>query len=261
MSLSHDILAAAVLEDANSALRREAREVGDGAARPLAHQVVERAPDEQEEQQHGRRIEIGVRPRDHRLEEAQQCREDDADGDRHVHVGAAHAQRAPGRAEERPAGIGDGGQCDQRRDPVEEIARRLVRAGPDRDGEQHDVAGGEARDRHCRHQLAHHRVALALGGGIDHVVVVAAGADGRRKIGGEPLAGSKVTRTRRLERLTRAASTCGSAQRPVSMLRMQEAQCASGTANSSCRVPSPSGRLSATSAAASFSTPPSAGGS
>ena len=43
-------------------------------------------------------------------------RKQDSKRDRHVHVEAAGLERGDGGAEERPAGIGDGGQCDQRRD-------------------------------------------------------------------------------------------------------------------------------------------------
>ncbi len=40
--------------------RLEPGKIGDGAARPLAHQVVERATGEEEEEQRCRGVEIGV---------------------------------------------------------------------------------------------------------------------------------------------------------------------------------------------------------
>ena len=83
---------------------------------------------QQEEQQHDRGVEIGVLRVRCGLHQRHAERENDADRDRHVHVGAAHAQRLYRRAEEGPAGIGDGGQRDHRREPVEEIARRALRS-------------------------------------------------------------------------------------------------------------------------------------
>ena len=59
--VERDVLAAAVVDDAHGAARRQPGEVGDGAARLLAHQVVERAADQQEEQQRDRGVEIGLR--------------------------------------------------------------------------------------------------------------------------------------------------------------------------------------------------------
>ena len=59
----------------------------------------------------------------HRLVEAERGGERHADRDRHVHVGAPAPQRRPGRGEERPPGIGDRGHADQRREPVEQLAR------------------------------------------------------------------------------------------------------------------------------------------
>ncbi len=130
-------------------------------ARPRA--TIEIAADQQEEQQRDRRIEIGVLAGIHRLEQAHARDQADADGDRHVHVGAAGRKGCQRRAEERPAGIGDGRQCDQRREPVHQVAGRdphaLDMARPHRDREQHDIAGGEPGHRHRAQQFALARVA------------------------------------------------------------------------------------------------------
>ncbi len=85
-------------------------------------------------------------------------RQHDADGDRHVHVDGAGPERPQRALEEGPAGIGGRRQGDQRREPVEEVARRRVDvaaiAGPDRDRKQHDVHRGEAGDAEATHQAA-----------------------------------------------------------------------------------------------------------
>ena len=126
-----------------------------GGAGPFAHHVIERASDQQEEQQRDRGVEIGVRAAVNRFVQAQREGEQDADGDRNVHVGPAVAQALPGRAEEDAARIGKGGQRDQRRNPVEQVAGCGLRAGPDRDRQQHDVAGREARDGERADQFRH----------------------------------------------------------------------------------------------------------
>ena len=59
---------------------------------------------------------------------------------------SAVAQALPRRAEEDASGIGNGGKRDQRRNPVEQVAGCRLRAGPDRNRQQHDVAGREAGD-------------------------------------------------------------------------------------------------------------------
>ena len=56
------------------------------------------------------------------------------------------AQALPGRAEENASAIGNGGKSDQRRNPVEQVAGCWLRAGPDRNRQQHDIAGREASD-------------------------------------------------------------------------------------------------------------------
>ena len=147
------------------AARREPGQSLDGRARPLAHHVVERTADQQEEQQRGRGVEIGVRAVMDGLVEAHAEGQQDADRDRHVHVGAAVTQRLPGRAEEDAAGIDEARQGDRGRQPVEEIARLGIGARPDGDRQHHDVAGGEARDRQRPHEFAQSAV-LRRGVGI-----------------------------------------------------------------------------------------------
>lgn len=82
-----------------------------------------------------------------RLEQRHADRQQNAQGDRHVHVERAHPQGRQGGAEEGLAGIGDRRQRDQRGKHVEQVAGfgRDVRdvAGPDRNRKQHDVGGGE----------------------------------------------------------------------------------------------------------------------
>ncbi|MBA7640636.1 hypothetical protein ES703_48307 [subsurface metagenome] len=94
----------------------------------------------------------------HGFHHAHAEREDDAYRDRHVHVDAAGFQRAPGRLEERLAGIGRRGQHDQRRQPVEEITLfgQHVRdvARPHRDRQHHHVHGGKGRDAQTAQQEA-----------------------------------------------------------------------------------------------------------
>ena len=136
------------------AARRKPGQSLDGRARPLAHHVVERAADQQEEQQRGRGVEIGVRAVMDGLVEAHAEGQQDADRDRHVHVGAAMTQRLPGRAEEDAPGIDEARQGDRGRQPMEEIAHLGIGAGPDGDRQHHDVAGGEARDRQRPHEDA-----------------------------------------------------------------------------------------------------------
>ncbi len=112
---------------------RPSRLLGRGRARG-AHALVEKAADQQEEQQR----DGGSRNRHARCRakvsyRLMPVREDDAERDRHVHVGAPRSQRRAGGAEERLARIGDGRHRDQRREPVEQVARagrHVARRGP-----------------------------------------------------------------------------------------------------------------------------------
>ena len=89
-----------------------------------AHPLVEIAAGEQEQHQHDRAVEIGLARVLQRLHDRQHQRQRDADGDRHVHVERELAQRPHRAVEERPPGVGDARQHDQRRQPMEEVARR-----------------------------------------------------------------------------------------------------------------------------------------
>jgi len=76
--------------------RREPHQPLHGLARPLAHHMVERAADQEEEEQRHGGVEIGVGLVMHRLIEAHAEGEKHADRDRHVHIGGAAPQRLPG---------------------------------------------------------------------------------------------------------------------------------------------------------------------
>src|SRR3546814_7815281 len=58
-------------------------------------------------------------------------------------------ERAPGRTEENTTRIDQHGQGDGGRDPVEQVAHIRAGARPDRDRQEHDIAGSEAGHRHC----------------------------------------------------------------------------------------------------------------
>src|SRR3546814_2526682 len=73
-----------------------------------------------------------------------------SDLDRYIHIGAPMTERAPGRTEENTARIDQHGQGDGGRDPVEQVAHIRAGARPDRDRQEHDIAGSEAGHRHCR---------------------------------------------------------------------------------------------------------------
>ena len=117
------IAAAAVGLDQRGALGGERDQLRDGRAGAGAHQVVEVAPGEQEEQQRDGGVEIGMRLAVDGLEQAHEGGEQHAERDRHIHVDAAEPERIDRRIEEGPTGIGDGGKRDHRRQPVEQVAR------------------------------------------------------------------------------------------------------------------------------------------
>ncbi len=147
--------------------RLQSRQVAGDRSRLAAHGVIERAPDQQEEQQHDRRVVIGMDGMIGGLYDRHGQGQDDAERNRHIHVERTRAQRAPGAQEERPAGIGRRRQGDQRRGPMEEIARLRRDVGdvarPHRHRQQHDVHGGEAGDRQATQQAAHLGRLLLLG--------------------------------------------------------------------------------------------------
>ena len=136
----------AVLADHQRPRCRLAEQRIDPGTRAIAHRRVERAPGKQEEQEHQRAVEPGIGPAGGGLVEREHGGERDADRDRHVHVGAAVAQRTPGRGVEHPARIEDRRHADQRREPVEQLARGPFGPRPDADREQHDVHRREGRD-------------------------------------------------------------------------------------------------------------------
>lgn len=94
----------AVLADDQAPRRALALQRGDAVFGAYPHHAVEEATGKQEEQQHHRAVEIGVRTAIDRLVQAGGAGHGHADADRHVHVGAAVTKSAPGAAEEgRPA--------------------------------------------------------------------------------------------------------------------------------------------------------------
>ena len=131
-----------------------------------ARVVVQNPADQQKEQQRDRGIEIGMLGVPDGLAQADGTDKYDTQADGHIHVGAAMTQRGGGGREERAPGIGDRGQRDQRRHPVQKIACRRPHVRqpprglgrPNADGQQHDVDGGEARDGEGTDQVSLRRV-------------------------------------------------------------------------------------------------------
>ena len=163
-------------------LRVERQQPRRRPARAAPRAPVEVAPDQQEEQQHDRAVEIGVLAAARGLEQAHRQASTSP-----TVIGTSMLVRPRRSAcqaerEERPAGIDDRRQRDQRREPVQQRTRRLAHAlgvaGPDRDRQQHHVAGGEARDRHGAQQLPLGRV--LAGGELRRVVGNRAEAEVRK---------------------------------------------------------------------------------
>ena len=77
-----------------SGKRHQLRHGGAGAG---AHQMIEIAPDQEEEQQSDRGIEEGVLLLPDRFEKAHARSEDDPERDRHIHIHPAMPQRRGGR--------------------------------------------------------------------------------------------------------------------------------------------------------------------
>ncbi len=113
---------------------------------PRAHLGIQRAACQQEEQQHHCAFEIGMAAAGDGFVQTETRRQDHANRNRHVHVGAPVAQRHPGAGEERPPGISDHGQRNQRGKPMEQLPRCPVRARPDADRQQHDIHHAKARN-------------------------------------------------------------------------------------------------------------------
>ena len=140
-------------------------EIERGGARPAPEQMIEIAPDQQEEGQADRRIEICVAAALQRFRHAQAQRQQDPKRDRHIHVRAAARQACECRAKERPARVKRGGNGDQPRQPVDQRARALthlaVEPGPHRDRKKHHVRCREPRDRQAAQQKASFGIVLA----------------------------------------------------------------------------------------------------
>ncbi len=126
-------------------------------SRSPPHVVVEIPPDQQEEQQHNGGFEIGMMLVLDGLDDRQGDRQCHADHDRHIHVQPAGSQGVEGAAKERPPGVGNRRQGNQRRQPVEEIPGFRGDVGgiarPHGNGQQHDVHTGKAGNRQAAQQL------------------------------------------------------------------------------------------------------------
>ena len=129
---------------------------------------------------------------------------------------ASQAERKNGSA-----GIGDDRNRDQRRDPVEQVARAgrhaLAWPGPDRDREQHDVAGGKARDRHGAQQRlrSRHRPPIAARTDRTAPAGIRDAGCGRSGRTGSASPWRQARVRRRVDRLTRACSTPRLAQQAL----------------------------------------------
>jgi hypothetical protein len=66
----------------------------------------------------------------------------------------------PRRTEKYPAGIGQRGERDNRREPMKQVTGLGFGARPNRDRQQHDVAGGKASDGKCAYQLRQRTVLI-----------------------------------------------------------------------------------------------------
>ncbi len=220
-----------------------------GGPRLAARAVVEHAADQQEEQQRDGGVEIGVRAAAAcvcaRLMPVTRMH---ADADRHVHVGAPMAQRRSGGGEERPSGIGDRRHRDQRRDPVQQVARRRPHvvqqaadlAGPDADRQQHDVAGGEAGDRERTQQGAAGGVLRRRERRRRRTAPAGSRAPRSRRPDASacPAAPRQTRRSRRVVMLTRPGSTSGSRASTDSISQTQAPHCRPSTASVSSCAPS-----------------------
>ncbi len=100
-----EVVAIAIFSQNGCAAGGKACKSADCDAGAVAHDVIKCAADQEEEEQGDGRVEIGVRATMDRLIEAQAISQRDADRDRHIHIGASAAQRAPCGAEEDAPGI------------------------------------------------------------------------------------------------------------------------------------------------------------
>ena len=126
---------------------RKPREPRDGRARLFTHQVVQRAPDQQEKQKGRSGVKIGVRRAMKGIVEAKAEGERHTDRDRNVHVRSAATQRRPRREIKDPSGIKNGRKRQRGRNEMKRLPRSSIGSRPDGYGQQHDVHGAEARHR------------------------------------------------------------------------------------------------------------------
>ena len=126
-----DALSRSVFPHDACALAHPAEQRANPRARAGTHRSIERPPTQKEEQQHHSAFEVGMSAASHGLVNAEACRQQYPDRDRHIHVGAAKLQRHPRRGEERAARIGNHRQGDEAGKPVEHLARRARRSCPD----------------------------------------------------------------------------------------------------------------------------------
>ena len=147
------------------AARGQPGEALDRGAGALAHDMVQGAADQQEEDQRDGGVIIDLLAGMDGVVEAERKGQGDADGDRHVHIGAAVANGIPGGEVEDPAGIEHGGQGQAGADPMQDITRCAIGAGPDRARQHHDVhrgKGGHGQSADQRGQGRVLAVVLAL---------------------------------------------------------------------------------------------------
>ena len=156
--LDGDLAASAIGIHQRGAVGLQGKEIGGRLLRAAPHDRVEVTADQQEEQKRGRAVEIDLLGTADRLEQAHRRRQKDGERDRHIHVESARPQSRERRAVEGPPREGDDRQRDQGRDPVEQGLRRDIHvaglAPPHRDGQHHDVGGGETRDAETQKQAA-----------------------------------------------------------------------------------------------------------
>ncbi len=81
----------AVLPDDRDGSRTQRQQAGSSAAGGTPRPGIEKAPDQEEEEQREGAVEIDMRPAAHRLDEAHRRSDQDRQRDRHIHVGVPGA--------------------------------------------------------------------------------------------------------------------------------------------------------------------------
>src|SRR5262245_48652483 len=123
-----------------------------------------------------------------RLVQAHPEGEKNADRDWYIHVGPAPADDPPGRPKKDAARIDERRKRNQGRQPMEDVARRGIGTGPDRNRKHHDVTRGEAGDGKRAHQSSQ-EIVLLLGADVVKVRFIAGGfqhVDERRRVVATP---------------------------------------------------------------------------